>query len=128
MDDRDDARNTVLGELHALVDHPLAPWERQRVMDELLIAEAADLACGLRHVTIVHGWLGPATELEQLDPILDRAAVFLGGRCARMVAGPFHCTITIAGDGIDATVDAVVDGLVSLVPASWSVIRSGRPA
>ena len=128
MTNRDDAQNTLLGELHALVDQPLTDYERQRVVDELLIAEAAEVASGLRHVTITHGWIGPTTELEQLNPVLDQAWAFLGDRCVRMVAGPFHCTITVTGDDIDSTIDAVVEGLASRLPATWSIIRSGRPA
>ena len=123
-----DQQTMILIELHALADQPLAEWERQHVLNELLIAEAADVAAGWRHVTIVHGWLAPNDELETLDPILNQAATLLGSRNVRMVAGPFHCTITMTGDDIDSTVDAVVEGLSSRLPASWSIIRSGRPA
>ncbi len=117
----------ILIELHALADQPLAEWERQHVLDELLIAEATDVAAGWRHVTIVHGWLSPETELEKLDPILNQAATFLGTCNVRMVAGPFHCTLTIAGDDVEATVDATIAGLSSIIPRSWRLVRSARP-
>ena len=126
--EHNDELATLLGELHARADQPLDAWERQQLLDDLLVAEAVDLAFGLRHVTIVHGWLSPTDELEKLDPILNQANVFLADRCVRMVAAPFHCTITISGDDVDSTVDAVVSGLSSIVRASWRVIRSGRPA
>ena len=127
MTNHDNDQNALLGELHALVDQPLTDHERRRVVDELFIAEATDVAAGWRHVTIVHGWLAPNDELETLDPILNQAATFLGSRNVRMVAGPFHCTLTIAGDDVEATVDATITGLASVIPSSWRLVRSARP-
>lgn len=93
----DEGRDALPVELHALADQSLPASERKAVMDLLLLEELDDLALGLRHLTIVHGWIGPEDELTVLNPMLDAAAAHLGDRCVRIVAGPFHCTVTIAG-------------------------------
>ena len=55
----DDGRDALLIELHALADQPLPESERKTIMDLLLLEELEEVALGRRHLTIVHGWIGP---------------------------------------------------------------------
>lgn len=124
----DDGRDALLIELHALADQPLPASERKAVMDLLLLEELDDLALGRRHLTIVHGWIGPEDELTVLNPMLDAAAAQLGDRCVRMVAGPFHCTVTIAGPDADSVAGSALLAMAASLPAAWRLVASARPA
>lgn len=128
MNDIERGRDELLAQLHALVDQPLEDAERRAVVAGLLFEELDDVVLGRRHLTIVHGWLAPADELRWLNPMLDWISAQLGARCVRIVAGPFHCTLTVAGPEADATVESLIGMLSPTVPASWRLIASARPA
>lgn len=101
-----------------------APCRRRLLEQDLLVAEAEEVALGRRHLTIVHGEPLDPDEAADLDAFYD--AVFEVVEAAEWcrVRGTLDwVTVTVAGARRD---DVLID-VVHLVSGRWRLVESPVP-
>lgn len=102
------------------------PERRLLLENDLLIAEAEELAQGRRHVTIVHGEprdLAESSEFDALYDVLFGIAERSGWH--RIRGSRSWVTVTLAGEGRDATL-LEIEHLAAC--HQWNAMESAIPA
>ena len=117
-----------LREIAALADDPTGAARRRQLTDELVAAEALELAQGIRHVSIVHG--DPATmhEADQVDTFLGQIDRCIAGAAwSRRRGDHEHVIIAAGGDDAEQRIGHLT-GLAELCnPGHWTINKSARP-
>ncbi|ORX21141.1 hypothetical protein [Mycobacterium xenopi] len=93
-----------------------------------LIAEAEDLAHGVRHLTVVTGDLETADDVARLDRLT--AAAWQGREGARMITyrgGNDYVIFFIDGAAAELFVDDLAALAETLDPGWWRIVRSPHP-
>lgn len=104
--------------------HPdLNPLRRAELLDDLLIAEAEELAMGRRHLTIVHGEPTDLAEVEELNDFYDAIGeISEEAEWARVAGGLEYLTVTVAGDDRDEVLARTIDRAVQRGACSWQIL------
>lgn len=99
-----------------------------KLRDAELVAEAEDLADGVRHLSVVTGDLESHDDVERIEQLT--AAAWRGRDGARLVrsrGGNDYLTFYIEGLAADQFVTDLADLAQSLNPGWWRIIRSPHP-
>ena len=117
-----------LREIAALGDHPANAARARRLTEEVLAAEALELAQGIRHVSIVHGNPTTIREADQLDTFLGQIpALVEGATWSRCRGDSEHIIVAVGGDDATERIGHVA-GLAELSnPGHWRITESARP-
>ena len=108
--------------LEELATQGLNPLRRAELIDDLLVAEAEEIARGCRHLTIVHGVPTDLAEFEDLNEFYDQLSDIV--ECvawSRLTGGHAHVTLTVAGCGRDEALARSTDLAVRRGPR-WQVL------
>jgi hypothetical protein len=114
--------------LQELADPDLNPPRRAELLEELLVAEAEELAAGRRHLTIVHREPTDIAEAEQLNDFYDTVEELVDeAEWSRLSGGPDYLTVTVAGAGRDDWLTRIGD-VARRANACWLIIEAPLPA
>ena len=96
--------------------------ERDRRLDELLTAEAQEIAWGRRHLSIVYGEITDEAEAQALDDVVCTILDALDGRWHRLTGVPNrYVTVTVGDPDAQQVVHALQAHLAHLVPRHWQI-------
>jgi hypothetical protein len=117
-----------LREIAALGDHPTSTARVRQLAEEVLAAEALELAQGIRHASIVHGDPTTIREADQVDTFLGQIPELLDGATWSRCRGDYeHIIVAAGGDDAAERIDHVA-GLAELTnPGHWRITDSARP-
>lgn len=93
-----------------------------------LVAEAEELAAGVRHLSVVTGQLESAEDVDRLDQLT--AAAWRGRSGARTIrcrGGSDYVTFHIDGSAADEFVDELAALAATLNPGWWHTTPSAHP-
>jgi hypothetical protein len=114
--------------LEDLADPDLNPLRRAELLDELLIAEAEELATGRRHLTIVHGEPADLAEVEDLNDFYDAVSEIVeDAEWSRLAGGATHLTVAVAGRGRDEVLTRVLDRAARESSGVWRLVDAPTP-
>lgn len=115
--------------LQALAEPDLNPLRRAELLDELLLAEAEEVAAGRRHLTIVHGAPADIAEAEELNDFYDTVAEIVEATdWSRLAGGPSYLTVTVAGAARDEWLVGITDLGRHRAEGRWHIIETPQPA
>ena len=99
--------------------------ERDRRLDQLLTAEAQELAWGRRHLTVLYGEVNDEADAQALDDLVCTILDALDGRWHRLTGVPDrYVTVTIAGPDAQRLIHALQAELAQLAPRHWQIVDS----
>ena len=113
------------------IDNGHAPDEGRRaeLSDELLVAEAEELAHGRHHLTIVHTEPHDMIDAEQLDQLCDEIdRLTAPAEWRRIRSSLDYLTVTIAGPHAARIIEQIADTAARANPGHWHIIANPRPA
>ena len=114
--------------LQELGDPDLNPLRRAELREELLLAEAEEVAAGRRHLTVIHGAPADVAEAEELNDFYDTVEEIVEeADWSRLSGGPDYLTVTLAGAGRDEWLARIADVAIGLAWERWAVL-DGPPA
>lgn len=112
--------------LQELADPDISPVRRAELLDELLVAEAEELAAGRRHLTIVHGEPADLAEAEELNDFYDTVEELVDEvEWSRLSGGPDYLTVTVAGAGRDEWLPRITD-TARRAAKRWLIIEAAQ--
>jgi hypothetical protein len=117
-----------LRELAALESDATGSARRRALSEELVVAEAAELARGIHHVSIVHGDPVDLHQADQVDTFLAQVEQLAAeGEWSRRRGDHEHVIVAIGGADAEVRIDHIT-GLANLAnPGHWVVITGARP-
>lgn len=117
-----------LCEIAALGQDPDHAPRRRQLTGELVFAESAELARGIRHVAVVHGDPPTLRGAEQLATFLGQVdAIISGAEWSRRRGDSEHLIVAVRGPDADERIGHIV-GLAELSdPGHWVITESARP-
>lgn len=96
--------------LAELADPDINPLRRAELLDDLVAAEAEELAMGRQHLTIVHGEPTDIAMAEALSGFYaEIESIARTAGWSRLAGGTDYLTVTIAGAGRDEMLSSVVE-------------------
>lgn len=108
--------------LEELAGPGLDPLRRAALLDELLIAEAEELAMGRRHLTIVHGEPTDVAEVEDLNEFYDIVdGIVDEAEWSRLAGGARYLTVSVGGQAAVTSLALVVEAS-RLASGRWTII------
>jgi hypothetical protein len=111
-----------------LADPELNPLRRTELLDDLVAAEAEELAEGRRHLTIVHGEPTDIVAAEALDDFYDAvAAIARTAEWSRLSGGTDYLTITLAGPRRDEMLATMAELGHRSAPDHWHLLATPSP-
>ena len=100
----------------------------EHLQQAALVAEAQDLASGIRHLSIVTGDLESDDDVRRVEQLTAAAANGRdGARLARSQGGNDHVTFYVEGPEADCFVDELAALAGTLNPGWWRVNHSPHP-
>lgn len=109
--------------IEELANPDLNPLRCAELLDDLLIAEAEELAMGRRHITIVHGEPTDLAEVEALNDFYDVIGeISEEAEWARVAGGLEYLTVTVAGDDRDEVLARTIDCASQRGACSWQIL------
>lgn len=115
--------------LQEIADPSMRPLRRAELLDELLVAEAEELAAGRRHLTIVHGEPADMAEAEELNDFYDAVERIADeAEWSRVSGGPHYVTVTIAGADRDEWLARIIDVGHDRAADRWMIIDAPQAA
>lgn len=115
--------------LQELADPALHPLRRAELLDELLLAEAEELAAGRRHLTIVHGEPADMAEAEELNDFYDTVEQLVDeAEWSRLSGGPDYLTVTVAGAGREEWLARIADHVSDRESEHWLIVETAPRA
>lgn len=117
-----------LREIAALGHHPASIARARQLSEEVLVAEALELARGVLHVSIVHGDPNTIRKADQLDTFLGQIPELLDGASWTRCRGDYeHIIVAVGGEDAVERIGHVA-GLAELSnPGHWRITESARP-
>lgn len=111
-----------------LTDPELSVERRSGLHEELLLWEAAEVAHGYRHLTVVHGDPDDLGLARRLSAFYDALAE-LAGACkwVRVRGDVEFVTITVAGSDADERIGQFSAVARAASPGDWSIVESAYP-
>ena len=108
--------------LAELADPTTEPVRRRRLVDELVVWEAEELAHGYRHVTIVHGDPNDVGAARDLAEFYDAVGV-LAARAGwtRVRGGVDFVTVTVGGGDADERIAEFAAAAHAANPGGWQI-------
>ena len=114
-------------QLAAMAGHPAAGERCRELAGELIVAEAAELARGRRHLTVVHGVAESEHRAAQVSTFLANVDGLLPVGWWEQRGGDDHVIIAVAGDGADERI-AQLRAVAELCnPGHWRISTDARP-
>jgi hypothetical protein len=103
--------------------------ERRVALDgELLLAEAREVADGVRHLSIAHGHPRSLDESRHLhELVIGLKQVAQRAPWFRLRGGPDHVIVAVAGPRADDLLDELAALVAAADPGGWRVTTSARP-
>lgn len=112
--------------LQELADPDISPLRRSELLDELVVAEAEELAAGRRHLTIVHGEPADMAEAEELNDLYDTVEALVDeAEWSRLSGGPDYLTVTLAGPNRNERLALIADVAHGRTHC-WSIVDAPR--
>jgi hypothetical protein len=112
----------------ALGQDPAGAPRRQQLADELVCAEAAELARGVHHVSVVHGDPATLRGAEQLATFLGQIdALIAGAEWSRRRGDSEHIIVAVGGADAAERIGHVVALAELSNPEHWIITESARP-
>jgi NAD(P)-dependent dehydrogenase (short-subunit alcohol dehydrogenase family) len=117
-----------LRELAALGDDAAAAARRRALSEDLVVAEAAELARGIHHVSIVHGDPVDLHQADQVDTFLAQVEQEAAeAEWSRRRGDHEHIIVAMGGADAEARISHIT-GLANLAnPGHWVVTTGARP-
>jgi hypothetical protein len=117
-----------LCEIAALGHDPADAARRQQLADELVCVEAAELARGVHHVSVVHGDPATVRGAEQLATFLGQIdTLIVGAEWSRRRGDSEHIIVAFAGADAAERIGHVVALAELSNPGHWVVAETARP-
>ena len=117
-----------LCELAALGNHPAHAPRRRQLTDELVLAEAAELVQGIRHVTVVHGDPATLRGAEQLATFLGQIDMLVAGATWERRRGDSeHVIVAVGGPDAEERIGHIVALAELWNPGHWTITENARP-
>jgi hypothetical protein len=117
-----------LREIAALRDDPARATRCRQLTGELVLAEAHELAQGIRHVSIVHGDPATLREADQLDTFMAQVdALVATATWSRRRGDYVHLILAVGGDDADERIGHVVAVAELSNPGHWHITEGARP-
>ncbi|HRE03481.1 MAG TPA: hypothetical protein PLV68_19445 [Ilumatobacteraceae bacterium] len=114
--------------LQELADPDINPARRAELLDDLLVAEAEELAAGRRHLTIVHGEPTDLADVEDLNEFYDTvSAIVENAEWFRLAGGKDYVTVTVAGARGDECLALAADAAHHRSTARWLIAEAPHP-
>ena len=115
--------------LQELADPDISPLRRAELLDELLVAEAEELAAGRRHLTIIHGEPADMAEAEELNDFYDTVEELVDEtEWSRLSGGRNFLTVTVAGAGREEWLACIADLVPDHAIERWLIIETASRA
>jgi hypothetical protein len=112
---------------------PWAPGQREQVLGDLVVAEAEEIAHGLRHLSVVHGELVDPVEAELIGELIGEVCEMLSRaegqglvQDVRLSGSDVHLTITMGGSEVDRWVRQVTETVRCCQRPGWQLIETAR--
>jgi hypothetical protein len=117
-----------LRELAALGRHPAGLERRQQLTEELVVAEATEVAQGVRHVSIVHGAPDSPRQAAQIDTFMAEVDVLIApAGWSRWRGDHDHVIVAVGGDDAEERFGYVMAVAELSNPGQWRITPSARP-
>lgn len=126
--DNADLYNPFGWRLADLADADLASERRGRLLEELLLWEAVELAHGYRHLTIVHGDPDNVDDSRHLSAFYDTLGA-LAAACGwvRVRGDVEFVTITVAGPDADERIGEFSAAAEAADLGGWTIVECAYP-
>lgn len=115
----------------AELTNPALPAERRRTLwEELVVWEAAEVAHGYRHLTVVHGDPTDLPASRNLSAFYDTLQPLVDGCEWVRVRGDranTWVTITVRGDDADKRIGLFAAAAAEADPGGWTIVASACP-
>lgn len=117
-----------LRELASLGSHPAGFARRLQLIEELVVAEATEVAQGVRHVSIVHGAPESPRQAAQIDTFVAQVdAVIAQAGWSRWRGDYDHVIVAVGGDDAEERFGYVMAVAELSNPGHWRITPSARP-
>lgn len=118
-----------LREVAACGGDPAREARSRQLEAELVVAEAHELAQGIRHISIVHGDPTTLHEADQVDTFLAQlAAVVADAGWSRRRGDHEHVIVAVGGNDADERIGHLAAMAELCNPGHWRITESARPA
>jgi hypothetical protein len=120
--------NPYCWRLAELTDRTPDDDRRRRLLDELVVWEATELAHGYRHVTIVHGDPNDLAPSRRLSAFYNTLRL-LTGRLdwVRVRGSADYVTVTVRGPHADERIAELAAAAAQADPGGWEITPTAFP-
>ena len=117
-----------LREIAAHGDNPARAVRCRQLAAEVVVAEAHELARGVRHVSVVHGDPPTVREVEQLDTFLAQvASISDAAGWSRRRGDSEHIIVAVSGADAEERIGQIAGLAEFSNPGHWQITKSARP-